>query len=464
MSWIKKFAGRNAQAGAAKVIVVERRQNRRQKNRRTKSWRLAAIGVVSVICSGPGLAAEIGFSEIPFQTGEMPAMAPDVQAVSYTTSQAPAGGGLTLPYQSSRAWHRRLTLGGYGEMHANIERRSEKDIFDLHRMVIFLGYEFTDWLTFSSELEVEHAFVNKSSGGELGFEQAYVEYVHNECLHMRAGRVLVPVGIINSKHEPPSFNGVERPSFAKFIIPSTWSADGIGITGTVAPGLKYQAYMVTSLDGSKFSETNGIRSGRIKERGSLSQMAFTGRLDYFPFATNPSPGCQTLRFGASTFLGGLANGNKGSDPEINANINIISADVEYSVSRFDLRCVLAYEEIPGAAGMALVDSNGNPINVASGIFGYYIEGAVHVFPQHWKCGRLRRADAVAFVRFDDFNTQYRMPAGVAPNGAGGREEWTFGITYLPIPTSAIKFDYQVRSDAAVADLADKVNFGVGFMF
>ena len=85
-------------------------------------------------------------------------------------------------------------------------------------------------------------------------------------------------------------------------------------------------------------------------------------------------------------------------------------------------------------------------------------------PQHWKCGRLRRADAVAFVRFDDFNTQYRMPAGVAPNGAGGREEWTFGITYLPIPTSAIKFDYQVRSDAAVADLADKVNFGVGFMF
>ncbi len=100
----------------------------------------------------------------------------------------------------------------------------------------------------------------------------------------------------------------------------------------------------------------------------------------------------------------------------------------------------------------------------SAIFGYYVEGAVHIFPQRWKCGRLRRADLVAFVRYDDFDTQYRMPAGDAANPAGDRTEWTYGLTYLPIPTFALKADYQVRDDATADGRANGWNLGVGFMF
>ena len=108
----------------------------------------------------------------------------------------------------------KLHFGGYGEMHANFTQGSESDQFDFHRMVLYLGYDFADWITFHSELEVEHAYVSDGSGGELSMEQAYVDFQLSPALNVRAGRILTPLGIINAKHEPTTFNGVERPSFA----------------------------------------------------------------------------------------------------------------------------------------------------------------------------------------------------------------------------------------------------------
>ena len=43
----------------------------------------------------------------------------------------------------------------------------------------------------------------------------------------RAGVVLAPVGIINETHEPPTFLSVERPDYAKYIIPTTWFGNGM---------------------------------------------------------------------------------------------------------------------------------------------------------------------------------------------------------------------------------------------
>ena len=414
------------------------------------------IAVMLAICSAPGLAATLDDPEVQYPEVQHPEVRPATYEMSGMPRHSQSLAYDSAAYGYSRQWYQRLSLGGYGEVHVNSDEAPNGDLFDLHRLVILLGYEFTDWLVFNSELEIEHAFVSKSSGGEIGFEQAYVEYVHSECLHVRAGRVLVPLGIINQKHEPPTFNGVERPSFAKYIIPSTWSADGIGVVGWICPALKYEAYLVTSLDGSQFSATNGIRSGRIKERTSLNDMAFTGRLDLFPFAIYPVPGTRTLRTGVSTFLGGLDNGNKGSNPGIDGEIAVVSADLEYTGACFDLRGAFAYENISDAAQIG----NG----AASEIFGWYIEGAVHVWPECWRYDRMRRADAVLFARYDDFNTQYRMPAGVTENGAGNRDEWTFGITFLPVPTFAVKFDYQVPNDATANNLANRVNLGLGWQF
>ncbi len=360
------------------------------------------------------------------------------------------------PFLDAASWLNKFTLGGYGEMHANFGEGSEADQFDIHRLVLYLGYDFNDWIKFHSETEIEHAYVSKDSGGEVSIEQAYVDFLLSDAFNIRTGRVLTPVGIVNKKHEPPTFNGVERPSFAKYVIPTTWSSDGIGFFGSLTPSLRYEAYIVGGLDGSKFDATNGIRKGRIKERPGLHDPAFTGRLDYYPFAERAAGYGQTLRVGVSTYAGEIDNGNSGKNPGVSGDIQIYSADFEYTISKLDLRGAAAHETIDGARAIGG--------GAASEIFGWYLEAACHVWPTEWRTGKLAKSDAVVFLRYDDFDTQYRMPAGVVDNPAGDRNEWTIGMNFYLAPNFVVKADYQIRDDASSGDLDDLVNFGVGWQF
>jgi hypothetical protein len=164
------------------------------------------------------------------------------------------------PALDDKSWTDRFVLGGYGELHANLTTDEGNDRLDFHRLVAFVGYEFSDRIKFNSEIELEHAFVTDESGGELVIEQAYFDFQLKDALNVRAGRVLTPLGIINKNHMPTTFNGVERPSFARFIIPTTWPSDGAGMFGSLLPSLNYEIYLVAGLDGSQFNAINGIRA------------------------------------------------------------------------------------------------------------------------------------------------------------------------------------------------------------
>ncbi len=114
----------------------------------------------------------------------------------------------------------KFTFGGYGEIHANFGEGKAPDQIDIHRLVAYVGYEFADWIRFHSETEIEHGFVSSGSGGEISIEQAYLDFLLSDRLNVRFGRFLTPIGIINRKHEPPTFNGVERPAFDTFVLPT----------------------------------------------------------------------------------------------------------------------------------------------------------------------------------------------------------------------------------------------------
>ncbi len=47
--------------------------------------------------------------------------------------------------------------------------------------------------------------------------------------------LLVPTGIINSTHEPPTFYGVESPDVDKKITSTAWREAGVGILGELPP-------------------------------------------------------------------------------------------------------------------------------------------------------------------------------------------------------------------------------------
>ena len=57
---------------------------------------------------------------------------------------------------------RRLTIGGYGEVHYNQPLSSDtknNGTLDVHRVVLLVGYKFSDRVQFVTEIEFEHVIV-----------------------------------------------------------------------------------------------------------------------------------------------------------------------------------------------------------------------------------------------------------------------------------------------------------------
>ena len=93
--------------------------------------------------------------------------------------------------------------------------------------------------------------------------------------------LLVPMGIINERHEPPVYYGVERPFVDTFIIPTTWFEVGAGVHGEVGRGWRYRAYVIAPLNAAEFTADEGIREGRQKGAdANIGRPAATGRVEY----------------------------------------------------------------------------------------------------------------------------------------------------------------------------------------
>lgn len=172
-------------------------------------------------------------------------------------------------------------ISGYMDFHFNREQGTDP-VLDFHRFVLLFNHSFTSRLRFVGELELEHALVEGlEDAGELELEQAYVDFLVRRSLNVRAGMLLVPVGIINERHEPPVFNGVERPFVDTVIVPSTWFDVGFGIHGEVGNGFRYRAYAMAPLDALEFTAEDGIREGRQKgAEANVRNLAFTARGEY----------------------------------------------------------------------------------------------------------------------------------------------------------------------------------------
>ena len=157
----------------------------------------------------------------------------------------------------------KITLGGYGEVHyQNIGGGGSSKGIDAHRYALLLGYDFTDIVRFKSELEFDHAQIGHEHAGELTIDQMYIEMDHTDNLTSRVGVMLIPVGILNENHEPPTFYGVERNEVEKYIIPTYWNAAGVQAVYKMDHGITLEAMVH---EGLKLKKTGGyIRDGRQK--------------------------------------------------------------------------------------------------------------------------------------------------------------------------------------------------------
>jgi hypothetical protein len=344
------------------------------------------------------------------------------------------------------------TLSGYMEVHLNKEQDLPAEA-DLHRFVLMVGHTFTDRLKFWSEVEIEHAFVEgDEESGEVAIEQAYVDLLLARRLAVRAGMVLVPVGIVNERHEPPTFHGVERTFVDTVIVPTTWRDVGVGVLGDLGRGFSYRTYLVPGLDATGFTAEEGIKDGRQQGgHADASDPAMTGRLEYRNVG---------LTAGGSFWYGGSGFGlvRLDIDPP---KVGVASLDARYRRDRHELRGQWSVVSISGAGdlNLALQAQTGINPNIASRLLGAYGEYAVRVSPDSWL------HEVMLFGRYELFDTQNQMPEGFQPLEEFQRSAVVVGATYFPDPDVAFKVDFvRERNKSSFISAPWRVNLGVGWWF
>ena len=343
----------------------------------------------------------------------------------------------------------RVPYSGYMEMHVNHDNLNPT-VLDFHRFVLLYGHQFNDRIRFVGELELEHGLVEggEISGG-LELEQAYLDFVLNPSFSFRAGMMLTPMGIVNERHEPASFNGVERSFVDTVIIPTTWFGQGAGLVGDLGRGFSCKAFAMSSLDASFFSADEGFRDGRQKGFfDHASHLAGVGRLEY--------AGVPNMNLGTSLWMG-----NTGFEFDLSGRMRIFEVDGEWNWNRLSARGQFAITHLGDAAEMnraIQLQSGVNP-NLAERMRGYYLEGGFQLLPLEFP------HQLVAFYRYEDFDTQFRMPAGFLPLKQWARSAHVLGVTYFPHPDIAFKFDYNIMDNqSSVVRALNRWNIGLGWWF
>ena len=358
-----------------------------------------------------------------------------------------------------------LHIGGYGQVDFNLNERegtiNNNGKLDVHRLVTFFGYNFNDKVSFVSEVEFEHV-------SEVYVEQAFLDYKINNNLSVNAGLMLIPMGIQNLYHEPPTFNGVERTNVDKYIIPTTWREMGFGISGrSIEHSINYQAMLVNGFngydDGGVFSGKSGLRSGRQKGAESyITYPDFAGRVSYYG-----NPG---LNLGFSAYLGDSES--KAYDGlDLSDDVAVSSADstiVGIQMIGIDARYIKGSVQFTGQYVIADL-SNTDQYNVHTGkdlgskLTGYYYEIGYNLMDGIIPSISSNTEELIAFARYENYNT-HAETEGIAINDAYNRTEITFGLGFKVAKGAVFKADYQIKSNSSSDDETGQFNFGVGVWF
>ncbi len=347
-----------------------------------------------------------------------------------------------------------VSLGGYGEMvYEDPSGRREDDSasgrpaqVDFLRAVVYLGYKFDERFVLNTEIEFEHG-TTSGSVGEVSVEFAYLDYLWRPELNLGAGMVLLPVGLINELHEPAVFHGALRPALERTVIPSTWRENGVGVFGEVGP-VAYRAYLVNGLDASKFSAA-GWRGGRQKgARARAEDFAWVARVDYV--------GVPGLVVGGSIYTGGAGQDRPafvaaGANPET----TLIEAHFDWRWRALALRALAVRANLSDAAAVNAALNLAGAASVGSRLSGHYLEASWDVLPG--------RAALEPFLRWEQLNTQERVPAGFAANPANDTRILTLGASFRPIPQIVVKLDWQDVHTRAHSGV-NAINVGVGYVF
>ena len=354
-----------------------------------------------------------------------------------------------------------LHIGGYGQIDYN--RTINDDLnynakLDVHRLVTFLGYNFNEKTSFVSELEFEHVV-------EVYVEQAFLSHNIRDNFSINAGLMLIPMGIQNLYHEPPTFNGVERTNIDKYIVPTTWREMGASVNGRIMDNtLSYELMLVNGFNGydgeGVFTGNKGLRSGR--QKGAESYMTapdFASRFSYV--------GIPNLNLGLPTYFGesestaynGLDLSDKNAVASADSTIigiNMIGIDGRYQKGALQLRGQYIVADL----------SNTNQYNTFTGkdlgskMLGYYAEAGYNLLSE-----KETNNELIAFARYENYNTHKEVEeGGISINSNYDRKDVIIGLGLKLAKGAMFKIDYQIQSNGNSNPRTDQINIGTAVWF
>jgi hypothetical protein len=347
---------------------------------------------------------------------------------------------------------------GYGEAGYSKFRQSGNATADLQRFVFGFNHRFDERLTLHSEVEVEHAVVSADDHGEAEIEQAWVNYKISDAVNVKGGLFLIPLGILNETHEPPTYYGVQRNQVETRIIPTTWRELGFGVHGIASEGLRYDVGITTGFDSGKLDDpTTGIRSAHQEgQEANARNLAVYGALNY------RRPG---LLVGGGVFTGDTGQ-NGASNPALQgvaARFTLWDIHAQYRVAGLDLQALYAAgtlgdaDKVTAATVAAnLADPTVTALAAPKSMKGGYIQAAYHVY----KRGNF---DVAPFIRYERIDIrQAEDPAnGLFQDPNNNERIKTLGVNFWVHPQVVLKADIQRY---ATDKTQDAYKLGAGFMF
>lgn len=378
----------------------------------------------------------------------------------------------------------RLRFGGYGEMLANFKGYANNRLasgssdgasyernntVSIPRFVLALDYKFNSKWILGAEIEFESGGTGVAyelednenyeyemeveKGGEVALEQFHITRLIFKEFNIRAGHLIVPVGLTNAHHEPVNFFGTSRPEGETTIIPCTWHETGLELFGTIGKSwytFDYQAMVVAGLQGVAMSKHSWANSAAAKlfEEDLFNSPGYVGRIDY--------RGVPGLRVGASIYYCAniLKNCDKGSEyNEVygNAPIRIYTVDAQYTDKYVTFRgnCIFgnltnSYDVSKSVANYSKTAQYSTYTPIAKRAVSY---GAELGFNLQAITGASKCPVFYPFARYDYYNpheevfdygthtADYRLRVNM----------WTAGLNWKALPNLVVKANYTTRS-------------------
>lgn len=391
---------------------------------------------------------------------------------------------------------KRLSIGGYGEvaysrnfysdsgnrystasLHKNDPSHGR---FDIPHAVIYLGYDFGKGWSLGTEIEFEHGGAGSAieyeaeesiefeqeqeRGGEVELEQFWIQKSFAKWANIKAGHIVVPVGLTNAYHEPLNFFTVYRPEGENTILPCTWHQTGISFWGRHGD-FRYEAQFLAGLDAYQFSSFNWIQPGTTKpfEFETANKYGVAARVDNYTI-----PG---LRLGLSGYYGQSMHNSvphdmeKGNNKKLKGNIFLGSFDFTYKGHNWIARGNADYGYVSDAAAISRLVKPGvqyvkpYQTNQAFGshAIATMIEVGYDVFSQIEKL-RASKQKMYVFGHYEYYDSYLNNTTKQYTK----RQILAGGINYYPIKQICVKAEYNYRKFRSQYNNEPALNIGVAY--